>query len=324
MKVETKATCEKFLDTLASQLGLSMNLSLEEEQNSRLVINENEITFFEISEHLDDQAFCTFSSRLIARVILEHELMAKLVRSQISIDGVFSLLGQDTIQSCLDGCLESSFQPGNVTPAEKESLINCVNKQYKTSRHCRSTVLEWIFSNGANVDKINNKLVELGEVLNNNMRTITQNEFKLQVKERKISQSISSLDKRVQFNLKHETALAINQKRIESVAIYSNIFISAIITELMDLDQINEDIKMLTTLIMETMNQESPLKCLQLLGEFRCLNFAKSSLNTYKNTVSFTLYAMSPTSAMSNFISCLPNMETKVVSTLHNNHLKKQ
>ena len=45
MKVETKATCEKFLDTLASQLGLSMNLSLEEEQNSRLVINENQITF---------------------------------------------------------------------------------------------------------------------------------------------------------------------------------------------------------------------------------------------------------------------------------------
>ena len=130
-----------------------------------------------------------------------------------------------------------------------------MNKQYETSRHRRSTVLEWIFSNGANVDKTNNKMVELGEVLNNNMRTITQNEFKLQVKERKISQSVSSLDKRVQFNLKHETALAINQKRIESVAIYSNIFISAIITELMDLDQIYEDIKMLTILIMETMNQ---------------------------------------------------------------------
>ena len=95
------------------------------------------------------------------------------------------------------------------------------------------------------------------------MRTITQNEFKLQVKERKISQSVSSLDKRVQFNLKHETALAINQKRIESVAIYSNIFISAIITELMDLDQIYEDIKMLTILIMETMKQESNMKCLQ-------------------------------------------------------------
>ena len=200
--------------------------------------------------------------------------------------------------------------------------MNCVNKKYETSRHRRSTVLEWIFSNGANVDKINNKLVEFGDVLNNNMRMITQNEFQLQVKERKISQNIATLDKRVAFNLKHETALTIHQKRIESVAIYSNIFISAIITELMDLDQINEDIKMLTTLIMETMNQESNLKCLQLLGEFRCLNFAKSSLNTYKNIVSFTLYAMSPTAAMSNFISCIPNMETKVVSTLHNNHLK--
>ena len=31
---------------------------------------------------------------------------------------------------------------------------------------------------------------------------------------------------------------------------------------------------------------------------------------------------MSPTSALSNFISCIPIMETKAVSTLHNNHLK--
>merc|ERR1711891_5960 len=167
--------------------------------------------------------------------------MAKLVRSQRSIDGVFSLLGQDSIQSCLD----SSFQPGKVTPAERDRLINCVNKTFGASRHRRSTVLEWIFSNGANVDKINNKLVELGEVLNKNMRTISNNEFKLQVKERKLSQSISSLDKRVSFNLKHETALTVNQKRIDSVASYATIYMSAIITELMDLDQIYEDTKML-------------------------------------------------------------------------------
>ena len=31
---------------------------------------------------------------------------------------------------------------------------------------------------------------------------------------------------------------------------------------------------------------------------------------------------MSPTSALSNFISCVPIMENKVVSKLHNNHLK--
>ena len=102
------------------------------------------------------------------------------------------------------------------------------------------------------------------------MRTISHNEFKLQVKERKLSQSVSSLDKRVQFNLKHETALTVNQKRIESVASYSTIYMTAIITELMDLDQIYEDTKMLTILIMETMNQESNMKCLQLLGNFRC------------------------------------------------------
>ena len=110
MKVETKATCKKFLTTLASQLGISLNLSLEKDQNSRLVINEHQIMFFDVYEHLEDKAICKFTSRLIGRKLLEHELMAKLVGSRTALDGVFSLLGQTTtIQSCLDDCLESPF-----------------------------------------------------------------------------------------------------------------------------------------------------------------------------------------------------------------------
>ena len=318
MNVEVKAVCEKFLITLASQLGLSSNLSFHDDQNSRLVISENELTFIEISAQLEDPAFCTFNSRLITRVILEHELMAKLIRSQISLDGVFSLLGQNTIQSCLG----SSFKPGTVSPTEKEKLLSCVKKTFGAPRVRRSTVLEWIFSNGADVDKINNKLVELGEVLNKNMRTISNNEFKLQVKERKLSQSLSSLDKRVAFNLKHETALTVNQKRLDLVHSYSTVYLTAMLTELMDLDQIYEDSKLLTILIMETMTQESKRKCLQLMGTFRWINFAKFSLNHYKNIVSFTLHAVNPTAAKSNFISCVPNMATKMVSSLHNSHLK--
>ena len=61
------------------------------------------------------------------------------------------------------------------------------------------------------------------------MKTITQNEFQLQVQERKLSQNIATLDKRVAFNLKHEAALTLQQKRIESVAIYSNIYISDLV-----------------------------------------------------------------------------------------------
>ena len=40
------------------------------------------------------------------------------------------------------------------------------------------------------------------------------------------------------------------------------------------------------------------------------------------NIVSITLYSMSPTSALSNFISCIPIMENKVVSKLQKKHLK--
>ena len=261
MKVETKATCDIFLKTLASQLGLSLNITLEKDQNSRLVINEHQIMFFEISEHLEDKAICKFTSRLIGRKLLEHELMAKLVGSRTALDGVFSLLGQNTIQSCLDDCLESPFQPDNVIPSEKESLLKCINQKYGISRNKRSTFLEYIFSNGAEVDRINNKMVELGNVLNENMGIITQNEFQLQVQERKLSQNIATLDKRLTFNLKHETALTLQQKRTESVGIYAEIYISALITEVHQLDQINNDIKMLGNLIMATMNQDSNLKC---------------------------------------------------------------
>ena len=132
LKVETKATCDMFIKTLASQLGLALNITLEKDQNSRLVINEHQIMFFEVNSHLEDKAICKFTSRLIGRKLVEHELMAKLVGSRTAIDGVFSLLGQTTtIQSVLDECLESPFQPGNVITAEmyKSEIRNFQKKE---------------------------------------------------------------------------------------------------------------------------------------------------------------------------------------------------
>ena len=144
-----------FIKTLASQLGLALNITLEKDQNSRLVINEHQIMFFDVNSHLEDKAICKFTSRLIGRKLLEHELMAKLVGSRTAIDGVFSLLGQTTtIQSVLDECVESPFQPDNVITAEKEILLKCINQKYEISRKKRSTFLEYIFSNGAEVDRI--------------------------------------------------------------------------------------------------------------------------------------------------------------------------
>ena len=53
----------------------------------------------------------------------------------------------------------------------------------------------------------------MGGILNKNMKKITSNELKLKVEEQLLSRDINSLDKRINYNVKFESALAFNQRR---------------------------------------------------------------------------------------------------------------
>ena len=95
--------------------------------------------------------------------------------------------------------------------------------------------MEYLFSNGEQVDKINNKLVQLGQMINSKMEKITANELSLQLGEQMIAKDITVLDKRVNFNIKTESALVLNQKRLDLTTLHSDVYICAIVNEILNL-----------------------------------------------------------------------------------------
>ena len=104
---------------------------------------------------------------------------------------------------------------GSCSASEKENMLICITEKFKAKREKRSTILEFLFSNGERVDSINNKLVKMGNILNKNMKKITSNELKLQIEESLLSRDISSLDKKISYNVKIESALSFNQRRLD-------------------------------------------------------------------------------------------------------------
>ena len=153
------------------------------------------------------------------------------------------------------------------------------------------------------------------------MKKITSNELKLQFEEQLLSRDINSLDKRISYNVKFESALAFNQRRSDLTSLSADVYISACLNEMMGLSKIKQDLIKFSSLMIDTMNQKETKSCLFIEGWFRCINFKKSSLTIEGNIVKMALYAASPKAKSSNFISCLPNMEEKSVSMLHNSHL---
>ena len=181
--------------------------------------------------------------------------------------------------------------------------------------------MEYLFSNGEQVDKINNKLVQLGQMINSNMEKITANELSLQLGEQMIAKDITVLDKRVNFNIKTESALVLNQKRLDLTILHSDVYICAIVNEIMGLLKIKAGLTEFGILIINTMQQQQNIKCLQIEGKFKCINFQRSNIVIKSNIVQLALYASTPSVKQSNFVSCLPDMLSRRISTLHNDHL---
>ena len=104
------------------------------------------------------------------------------------------------------------------------------------------------------------------------MKKITSNELKLQIEEQLLSRDISSLDKRISYNVKFESALAFNQRRSDLTSLSADVYISAGLNEMMGLSKIKQDLIKFSILMIDTMNQNETKSCLHIEGGFCCIN----------------------------------------------------
>jgi hypothetical protein len=217
-RVEKTSVCKSYVAKLAAIIGVSENLTLDNSANVRLMISANELITEDLTSNLKELVICDFTPRMLARSILDTQLLIELTDSQTLIDGIFALVGQKDTATLLSESLGRPFHPGETTQSENKRLLEHVNSMFQ-SRKKRGTFLEYIFSNGEQVDKISNKLVQLGSTLNSNMGKIAENELNLQLGEQMIAKNIEVLDKRVNYNIKTEAALFLNQRKLDSTTL---------------------------------------------------------------------------------------------------------
>ena len=321
-RVEKTSTCKSYVAKLAALIGVSENLTLGNSANVRLMVAENELVTEDLAANLEKLVICDFTPRMLARSILDTQLLIELTDSQTVMDGIFALVGQKDTATLLSVFLGRPFHPGDTTQSENKRLLEYVKSMFQ-HRKKRGTFLEYIFSNGEQVDKISNKLVQLGSTLNSNMGKISENELNLQLSEQMNAKNIQVLDKRVNYNIKTEAALFLNQRKIDSTTLQSEMYISATINEIIGLLKVKNGLVEFGNLIINTMQRQQSEKCLQIEGRYKCIDFQRSNIIMKKEVIQLALYATVPKVIESNFISCLPIMSSKEVSTLHNERLVK-
>ena len=320
-RVEKTSVCRSYVAKLAAIIGVSENLTLDNSANVRLMISANELITEDLTSNLKKLVICDFTPRMLARSILDTQLLIELTDSQTLIDGIFALVGQKDTATLLSESLGRPFHPGETTQSENKRLLEHVNSMFQ-SRKKRGTFLEYMFSNGEQVDKISNKLVQLGSTLNSNMDKIAENELNLQLGEQMIAKNIEVLDKRVNYNIKTEAALFLNQRKLDSTTLQAEIYISATMNEIINLLKIKNGLVEFGSLIINTMQRQESEKCLKIEGRYKCIDFQRSNIKMKMYVIiQLALYASTPKVKESNFISCLPNMSSKRVSTLHNERL---
>ena len=146
-KVDKKNVCLTFVTTLASAVGLTKNLSLNDDLNVRLMVASNEIVVFDVTSHLKDLVVCSRTPRMLARKVIDHQLLVELTDTQVLLDGIFQLLGMENTHTLLSDCLGKPFVAGSCSASEKENMLICITEKFTAKREKRSTILEFLFSN---------------------------------------------------------------------------------------------------------------------------------------------------------------------------------
>ena len=282
LRLEKRPVCMTYINTLGSTLNMEVNIS-SQTPDFNLIIENGVLTYLAMDKQLDKSATCQLTPSLLSLQLLDSELEIMLLKAKSSLDGLLSLLGKPTITDVISSCQESS------STLQKENLLQCVREKFQVfpsvTRSKRGTFLEYIFSNGAEVDTIANNLAGLGSLVNSNNQKIAKNEINLAIQEKALAQKIKYLDKTVSNNIKKEFGTVLGLQRLQNAFSAEIAYISANTKEITDILQLNEEIGKLVTIMIKVMQQDDIEQCLSLKGEFWCIDFKKSTVKLQETKI---------------------------------------
>jgi hypothetical protein len=117
-KVDKKDVCLACINKLADTVGLSKNWTLDDRLYVRFMVSSNELVVVKVTSPLKDSVICAHTPRMLARTVIDHQLLVELTDTQVLLDGIFQLLGMKDTTKLLSDCLGKPFVAGSGSTAE--------------------------------------------------------------------------------------------------------------------------------------------------------------------------------------------------------------
>ena len=240
-----------------------------------------------------------------------------------SLRGIYDLVGNDFLRvkmEELEKCFGKqilSFQAAiNLNPRRLHGCLGQILKE----RAKRSSLLSYLFSNGEELDNLNNVVVDLAGTMNENIQSIARNENFLFQKEKELVEQSLSLSKKLQ--LLHASFNALNFEVKHNLHVEHNNLnnIYKFNQKIFNLNQIRTIFNEQSQLIFDIITSAQEVACYNL-PQSVCLNPKSSWLQLTGGDIIIHGHELKPSPKATSYISCVPEWKTMLVSKLHNSHM---
>ena len=237
--------------------------------------------------------------------------------------GIYSLVGNDfltvkmqQIESCFGKQIVDFKSAINWDPRRLNACLGEILK----GRSKRSSLLSYLFSNGEELDSLNNLFVDLAGSMNENIQSISKNEQFLFQKEKELIERSLTVAKRLEvlkssfnsLNFEMKNRFHIEQNSLNNIYKFNQ--------KTLNLERIKSNFIQQSRLIFDIITADKELACYN--GEETiCINPKASWLQLSGGDIVIHVHEVKPRPQATSYISCIPEWEVGQVSKLHNSHM---
>ena len=313
--------CSETLDLI--QNTLQIDNKFDASVASRLFVGETMFSNNTDGILKNEEVYGKLSSDVKNFIIENINLVSQIDEFLNKIQGIYDLVGNDFLSvkmKELEKCFGKeifSFQAAiNLNPRRLHACLGQILKK----RSKRSSLLSYLFSNGEELDNLNNVVVDLAGTMNENIQSIAKNEKFLFQKEKELAeQSLSSAKKldilksslnALNFEVKHN--FHVEHNNLNNIYKFNQ--------KIFNLEQIRTIFNEQSHLIFDIITSSQEIACYSLPRTL-CLNPKSSWLQIVGGDIIIHGHELKPSPRATSYISCVPEWKTMLVSKLHNTHM---
>ena len=318
-KLLNKQSCQQYLAVISEELLLDNKISYSSEHFLTLLVTGDEMKGVEILK-LTEPVICEFTQKAeklnMERTLVKNKI-GQIMTTSLSIFEMLGLSIFPELKTHMSSCLKEDWNPKNIKINSK--MANCL-KLNTPKREKKSTWLSNWLGDGAELDRLSDRVSQNTEIMNKDLTILQKNEALLNANSEILASKITELAANAKNFQKFTVASFMDLKLslLETIGLNElskNNFLSLSI-----LNDVLSELTFLQSLIGSLIVRESNRKCLIIKNKYTCINLQDSLVSeTFPGQISLNLKLTKISSQPLAFLSCIPKSPTST-SFLHHQH----